>query len=110
MDCICAIFHSLSTSSKTLDENLNRFHTISANPVQKTHEKLQALYLLTLLHSTRRPTRLNVNSHTHSLPQAWPTFYSWNDVYSTRGLFEKGNDLTCNFILCIDWINDKFEQ
>ena len=70
VDCICAIFHSLSTSSKTLDENLNRFHTISANPVQKTHEKLQTLYLLTLLHSTRRPTRLNVNNHTHSLPQA----------------------------------------
>ena len=46
----------------------------------------------------------------NNLRLSLPTFYYWNDVYSTQGLFERGDDLTCNFVLYIEWINDKFKD
>ena len=53
------------------------------------------LYLLTFLHGTRRSARLNIfKNNKLSLLQACRTFYCWNDVYSTGGLFEIEDDLS----------------
>ena len=53
---------------------------------------------------------MSFNNHKLSLLQARPTFYFCNDVYPTGGLFEKEDDLTCNFILYIELIKYKFKE
>ena len=53
---------------------------------------------------------MSFKNHKISLLQAYPTFYPWDGVYPTNGLFEKGDDLTCNFVLYIAWIDYKFEE
>ena len=53
---------------------------------------------------------MSFNNHKLSLLQACPTFYICNDVYPTGGLFEKEDDLTCNFILYIELIKYKFKE